>query len=74
MLDRVDRQVDVEGARLVPDGSRVREWRTVVLRHGGPGFDHSLYKPAFSALADVAQVVFLNHRGNGSPPPMVSTS
>jgi pimeloyl-ACP methyl ester carboxylesterase len=56
---------DVEGAGLVPDGPRMRERPTVVLLHGGPGFDHSLYKPAFSALTDVAQVVFLDHRGNG---------
>ena len=33
--------------------------------HGGPGFDHSIYKPAYSALADVAQIVYLDHRGNG---------
>ena len=56
---------DVEGAGLVPDGSVMRDKPTLVLLHGGPGFDHSLYKPAFSALADVAQVVYLDHRGNG---------
>ena len=56
---------DVEGAGLVPDGARMREKPTLLLLHGGPGFDHSLYKPAFSALADVAQVVYLDHRGNG---------
>jgi proline iminopeptidase len=37
----------------------------LLLLHGGPGLDHSVYKPAFSTLADVAQVVFLDHRGNG---------
>ena len=56
---------DVEGASLVPDGHTMREKPTVLLLHGGPGFDHSIYKPAFSALADIAQVVFLDHRGNG---------
>ena len=56
---------DVEGAGLVPDGPRMRAKPTVVLLHGGPGFDHSIYKPAFSSLADGAQVVFLDHRGNG---------
>src|SRR6266853_6278207 len=30
-----------------------------------PGFDHSIYRPAYSALADVAQIVYLDHRGNG---------
>jgi pimeloyl-ACP methyl ester carboxylesterase len=56
---------DVEGASLVPDGRSMREKPTLVLLHGGPGFDHSIYKPRFSALADIAQVVFLDHRGNG---------
>ena len=56
---------DIEGASLVPDGPAMRERPTLILLHGGPGFDHSSYKPAFSPLADVAQVVYLDHRGNG---------
>jgi proline iminopeptidase len=56
---------DVEGAKLVPDGPELRERPTLVLLHGGPGFDHSSFKPLFSALAGVAQVVYLDHRGNG---------
>ena len=56
---------DVEGARLVPDGPTMREKPTLILLHGGPGLDHSAYKPRFSRLADIAQVVFLDHRGNG---------
>jgi pimeloyl-ACP methyl ester carboxylesterase len=56
---------DVEGAGLVPDGPVMREKPTLLLLHGGPGFDHSIYKPAYSALADIAQVIYLDHRGNG---------
>ncbi len=56
---------DVEGAVLVPDGPRMREKPTLLLLHGGPGFDHSIYKPAFSAVADLAQVIYLDHRGCG---------
>jgi proline iminopeptidase len=56
---------DVEGAKLVPDGPAMREKPTLLLLHGGPGFDHSIYRPAYSALADIAQVIFLDHRGNG---------
>jgi len=56
---------DVEGAKLVPDGSAMREKPTLLLLHGGPGFDHSTFKPLYSALTDVAQVVYLDHRGNG---------
>jgi proline iminopeptidase len=56
---------DVEGAKLVPDGTLMREKPTVILLHGGPGLDHSGYRPAFSCLADVAQLVYVDHRGNG---------
>ena len=57
--------IDVEGAGLVPDGPSMREKPTLLLLHGGPGFDHTIFKPAFSALTDVAQVVYLDLRGNG---------
>jgi proline iminopeptidase len=56
---------DVEGAGLVVDGAAMRERPTLVLLHGGPGFDHASFKPAFSALTDVAQVVYYDHRGQG---------
>ena len=56
---------DVDGAGLVPDGPRMREKPTLLLLHGGPGFDHTMYKPAFSQLADIAQVIYLDQRGNG---------
>src|SRR5215470_4097 len=60
---------DVDGSSLVPDGPAMRERPTVVLLHGGPGFDHSIYKPVLSSLADIAQVVFLDQRGNGRSDP-----
>ena len=60
---------DVEGASLAPEGPTMREKPTLVLLHGGPGLDHSIYKPSFSALADIAQVIFLDHRGNGRSDP-----
>lgn len=56
---------DVEGAQLVPAGPAMRERPTLLLLHGGPGFDHSGYKPEFSPFADIAQVVYLDHRANG---------
>ena len=57
--------VDIEGAGLVPDGPAMREKPTLILLHGGPGYDHSGFKPAFSRLADVAQIVYYDHRGHG---------
>ena len=57
---------DVDGASLVPDGPAMRERPTVVLLHGGPGsFDHTYFKPEFSRLAEVAQVVYLDLPGHG---------
>jgi proline iminopeptidase len=56
---------DVEGAKLRPDGATMREVPTLILLHGGPGFDHSSFMPAFSRVAEIAQVVYLDHRGNG---------
>ena len=43
----------------------MRKKPTLLLLHGGPGFDHSIYKPAYSSLADCAQVIYVDHRGNG---------
>ncbi|WP_437990404.1 alpha/beta fold hydrolase [Sorangium sp. So ce145] len=56
---------DVEGAKLVPEGPAMRERPTVILLHGGPGSDHTEFVPFGSALAEVAQVVYLDHRGCG---------
>jgi proline iminopeptidase len=56
---------DVEGAKLVPDGPLMREKPVLLMLHGGPGFDHSIYRPAYSTLADIAQIVYLDFRGNG---------
>lgn len=57
--------VDIEGPGLVPDGAAMREKPTLVLLHGGPGYDHSGFKPAFSRLADIARIVYYDHRGHG---------
>jgi proline iminopeptidase len=56
---------DVEGAGLVADGPVMREKPALVLLHGGPGMDHTTFKPRFSQLADRVQIFYLDHRGNG---------
>jgi len=56
---------DVEGSGLIPQGPSMKVKPTLVLLHGGPGFDHSMYKPAFSAVADLVQVIYFDQRGNG---------
>lgn len=61
--------VDIEGCGLVPDGALMRKKPTLILLHGGPGYDHSSFKPIFSQLADIAQVVYVDHRGHGRSSP-----
>lgn len=65
MVNGVPLWFDVEGAGLVPDGDHMRERPTLLLLHGGPGFDHATFKPAFSLLAADVQVIYLDHRGQG---------
>lgn len=57
--------VDVEGLGLVPDGKTMRRRPTLILLHGGPGFDHSSFKPHWTQFTDIAQVVYYDHRGQG---------
>ena len=56
---------DVDGEGLTPDGTAMREKPTVIMVHGGPGADHSVAKPYFNQLTDIAQVIYYDHRGNG---------
>ncbi len=56
---------DVEGMGLVPDGPRMVEKPVAFVLHGGPGGDHTGYKPALSPLADKLQLVYIDHRGQG---------
>lgn len=56
---------DADGEGLTPDGASMRQKPTVVMVHGGPGGDHSVSKPYFSQLTDIAQVIYYDHRGNG---------
>ena len=57
---------DVDGAKLALDGPWMRDRPTVVLLHTGPGIDHSFYKDHVGpALAESAQVVYLDLRGSG---------
>lgn len=64
-LDDVRLFFDVEGAKLAPDGGSMREKPTLLLLHGGPSLDHATFRPAFSGLSDLAQVIYLDQRGHG---------
>ena len=56
---------DVEGAGLVPAGAAMRERPVALVIHGGPGSDHSGFKPAMSPLSGHMQLVYFDHRGQG---------
>lgn len=64
-VNGVQLYVDIEGAGLVPDGTKMREKPTLIALHGGPGADHSIYKPHLGQLADLCQIIYVDHRGNG---------
>ena len=77
MIVHIDGQpifFDVVGSKLIPDGAVMREKLTLVVLHGGPGFDHSGLRPGFDQFSDIAQVVYLDHRGNGRSVPSVSST
>jgi proline iminopeptidase len=56
---------DIEGMGLVPDGRRMREKPVAFVIHGGPGGDHSGFKPGMGPLAERMQLVYFDHRGQG---------
>lgn len=56
---------DVEGMGLVPDGAALRERPVAMVIHGGPGGDHSGFKPAYTPLTARMQLVYFDHRGQG---------
>lgn len=55
---------DVVGSRLQPAGQEMKPKPIVIALHGGPGMDHSYLRP-LDPLGDVAQVIYLDLRGQG---------
>src|SRR5690242_3526498 len=55
---------DVVGSRLQPIGEEMKPKPVVIALHGGPGYDHS-YLRSLDPLGEVAQVVYLDLRGQG---------
>lgn len=69
MINGVRLYVDVDGAGLVPEGATMQQRPTILFLHGGPGMDHSSFKSDLSPLKDIAQLVYVDHRGNGRSDP-----
>ena len=56
---------DVVGSGLRPEGPEMVKVPTLLILHGGPGYDHSTLRPYFDRYADAYQVIYLDHRGCG---------
>jgi len=56
---------DIDGAGWVPEGAQLRQRPVAFAIHGGPGGDHSGFKPAYEPLTRQMQVVYFDHRGQG---------
>lgn len=57
--------VDVVGSGLRPDDREMVPKPTLLFLHGGPGSDHSSFRPYVDRFADSHQVLLVDHRGNG---------
>jgi proline iminopeptidase len=56
---------DVEGPELAVERRGLRARPTLVVLHGGPGFDHGYLRPGLAPLGIDAQLVFVDLRGQG---------
>lgn len=57
---------DIEGPEFVLLDNKLQRLPTLILLHGAPGnSDHSVFKPAFSALRHLCRVVYLDVSGAG---------
>ncbi|WP_312110072.1 alpha/beta fold hydrolase [Brevibacillus reuszeri] len=56
---------DVEGMGSVINGPIMRQKPVCFVLHGGPGSDHTGYKPYLTPLSDYMQLVYIDNRGSG---------
>ncbi len=57
--------IDIVGAGLAGTPAGPAPKPPLLVLHGGPGYDHFPLRAFFDRFADVAQVIYLDHRGNG---------
>lgn len=56
---------DIEGSGYVPVGDKMVTKPVLFAVHGGPGSDHSDFKPWLTPLSEQYQIVYLDQRCNG---------
>ena len=55
---------DVVGSAL-DAAAKFRQKPIMIVLHGGPGFDHTYFRPWLDPVSDVAQLVYVDERGCG---------
>ena len=73
-VNHTDLYVDVEGPELTLADQALRRRPTIVVVHGGPGFDQGYLRPGLQQLASLAQLVFVDLRGQGRSGPTTVVS
>ncbi len=56
---------DVVGEGLDAATPNMEKRPTLLLLHGGPGYDHSTLRPYFDRFSNTHQLIYLDHRGCG---------
>lgn len=56
---------DIAGMQLKPTKNKIIEQPVLFMLHGGPGGTHLRYKLNSLEISDIAQMVFIDHRGSG---------
>ena len=56
---------DTEGSQFSATGAALAKRRSIVLLHGGPGVDHSVFRELGRELSRDLHVVYLDQRGSG---------
>lgn len=58
-------EATIDGARIWYDVQGPDDGYPIVLLHGGPGLDHTEFRPWFDSLAETYRLIYVDQRGQG---------
>lgn len=64
-VNGVELFLDVYGSKLAARDNELVDKPVIVALHGGPGIDHSQFVPWLTPISGFAQLILVDHRGNG---------